>query len=496
MENEKPLNRQNWLKAKGFPIDPFDENSFHAETDPLLNFTTPLNSRNVSSYIDRGDIDSLVGDFESPGYRFIFSKFGGGKSGLRKRIHHKYESYDGTQSLGIKQRALIVDYIEHVYPPDEADIHHHVSRIIDFVYVALNKAPLNDEERLVVYQSPKQALLNLVQTCKEFEYDGIYVLVDNLDTQSFEKILSLAHNTNRLNIKGFIIKFFFPENLFFLSQATLQFVKSPPYFLGWSEEDLSQILNQRLTTCLDPAFQVASMKPMGVLFDQRLGETIEDVMIKLGMFGNSPRLMWQLGNYLLDEYIKTTTAYRGYEFFAKAQIRLFDDILISDMTIGHKLESNIDFLLKSGKRRPKPKVKIFICCDSQYEQIVHDGLYQELKAENYIPWMEGDIFAGQDTDFVINSKIKEADFFLACLSSQSENERGLFRREISLALNKWERLGLLKTDIFIIPLRLEECGIPDELKRFEHIDFFSKNYRSKLFMALKEGMKRRKGKKR
>jgi CheY-like chemotaxis protein len=49
----------------------------------------------------------------------------------------------------------------------------------------------------------------------------------------------------------------------------------------------------------------------------------------------------------------------------------------------------------------------------------------------------------------------------------------------------------LDADIYLIPIRLEECEVPDRLSEFQYLDLFEDGAGEKLLMAIQEGMKRR-----
>jgi hypothetical protein len=59
-----------------------------------------------------------------------------------------------------------------------------------------------------------------------------------------------------------------------------------------------------------------------------------------------------------------------------------------------------------------------------------------------------------------------------------------------MALEAWN--GMLVGDIYLIPVRLSICSIPDELSSFQYVDIFDTSGWDKLLLALKSGFKRRK----
>jgi TIR domain len=119
-----------------------------------------------------------------------------------------------------------------------------------------------------------------------------------------------------------------------------------------------------------------------------------------------------------------------------------------------------------------------------------EALYQELTEHGYKPWMdEKDIFPGENFRLAIEKAIRNADFFLACLSMNSVDRRGFIQREIKDALDMWQEK--LDDDIYLIPIRLEKCEAPYSLRNFQWVDLFDKDGWSKLLKAIQEGVKRR-----
>jgi formylglycine-generating enzyme required for sulfatase activity len=88
------------------------------------------------------------------------------------------------------------------------------------------------------------------------------------------------------------------------------------------------------------------------------------------------------------------------------------------------------------------------------------ALYNRLKQAGYKPWLDKkDLIPGQIWRDEIPKAIKASQIFLACLSGKSANKQGYIQRELRIAL---DTLGeMLPGTIFFIPMRLEECEIPD-----------------------------------
>lgn len=117
-------------------------------------------------------------------------------------------------------------------------------------------------------------------------------------------------------------------------------------------------------------------------------------------------------------------------------------------------------------------------------------LYKRLRAAGYKPWMDSeDIVGGEDWSRSIERAISQAEFFLVCLSAHSVEKRGYLQREILGALDKWREK--LPDDIYLLPVRLEECQRPERLSRFQTIDLFQDDGWNRLFEALQVGVSRR-----
>lgn len=111
--------------------------------------------------------------------------------------------------------------------------------------------------------------------------------------------------------------------------------------------------------------------------------------------------------------------------------------------------------------------------------------YEELLALGLMPWMDmKNILPGQKWRYFIEEAIQRSDFFLVCLSKNSVDKRGFIQNEIKQALDI--QSGMLDSDIFIIPVRLENCMVPGKLREFQWVDIFEKNGFLRLLDVLNE----------
>ncbi len=119
-----------------------------------------------------------------------------------------------------------------------------------------------------------------------------------------------------------------------------------------------------------------------------------------------------------------------------------------------------------------------------------EDLYERLRCEGFRPWMDTkDILPGERWRLSIKKAIKQANFFLACVSNHSINKRGLTQTEVRMALEISSTM--LDNDIYLIPVRMEACEMPEKLKRFQWIDYFGTGGLALLTNAILEGIKRR-----
>ena len=476
------MNLSYWLQANGFVDNPFSPGSLHAETDNLSGVSLH------NQYLQREDIDLLLGSFDAPGYRFIVAGPGGGKTAVRLQIHMTYEKID---QFSDKPQALIIDYVEHDYPTAENEVSHHINRILHIAEQKLGHIDLVNERKLV-RKSPKKALEHLVDNCKKLGYEGVYCLVDNISPQ---KTLSMAIAHDLFDINGFILKFFVPNNPVMVAEFAPAFIEYPPYFVEWSADSLSQSLDKRLTVFLDPKLISSTVIPgVSFLCESHISADVQDCFIKVGMYGGGPGLMWDFGNCLIEEHVQSVqgiTEFINRDTFSRARRKLFDKWIRFNPGQGIKAKENFDrdfSIYAKTSTRVKRKAKVFIHCLEDDKDVIYRTLYQNLDADNYRPWMASlDLVAGENRKYVIESEIKKSDFFIPCLSSKSVNARGDFRRFLMFALEIKQK-ELLNKDIFIIPFIIEKCDLPHELVDFESFDRNNKDYYSSLLKAIEKGM--------
>jgi hypothetical protein len=99
------------------------------------------------------------------------------------------------------------------------------------------------------------------------------------------------------------------------------------------------------------------------------------------------------------------------------------------------------------------------------------------------PWFdEEDILPGQDWDLAIRKAIRASDVVLVCLSRASVSKIGYLQKEIKHVLDVADEQP--EGAIFLIPVRLEPCEVPERLRRWQWVDLFEEGGYPRLLRAL------------
>ena len=107
----------------------------------------------------------------------------------------------------------------------------------------------------------------------------------------------------------------------------------------------------------------------------------------------------------------------------------------------------------------KSEIQIFLAHASEDKPAVL-ALHERLKQAGYKPWLDKkDLIPGQNWRSVIPKAIADSQLFIACLSQRSIAKQGFVQREFKMALNQYADRP--PNSIYLIPLRLDECEIPD-----------------------------------
>ena len=114
-----------------------------------------------------------------------------------------------------------------------------------------------------------------------------------------------------------------------------------------------------------------------------------------------------------------------------------------------------------------------------YIRLIKDGIQAWLDAENLQP--------GQDWQNEIRRAILKSDAVIVCLSRGFDKQHGYRHEELKIALDKAKLL--IGDEIFIIPVRLEECDMPESLRHLHRVDLFKPGGFKKLLNSLRGQVK-------
>ncbi len=125
--------------------------------------------------------------------------------------------------------------------------------------------------------------------------------------------------------------------------------------------------------------------------------------------------------------------------------------------------------------------QIFISYPIEDEVYAKD-LYKKLSEAGFKPWMfSEDLMPGESTLSGPEKALRQSDFFLAVITQATTSRPGYFVNEYRIAKEIWKERG---EGIFIIPVRIERCEVPQTLKEFQTVDIFTGGGWDKLLNVL------------
>jgi TIR domain len=126
---------------------------------------------------------------------------------------------------------------------------------------------------------------------------------------------------------------------------------------------------------------------------------------------------------------------------------------------------------------------VFLCHSSGDKEQVRN-LYRRLTSDSVRCWFdEENLVPGQDWDREMQRALRDSRFVLACLSNASITKSGYIQKELRSALDVADEQP--EGSIFLIPVRLEECEIPERLRRWQHVDLFKFDGYERILRALR-----------
>lgn len=99
-------------------------------------------------------------------------------------------------------------------------------------------------------------------------------------------------------------------------------------------------------------------------------------------------------------------------------------------------------------------------------------IFHFLDKNNLDPWLdEFSLVAGENWEIAIESAIENSRFFIVLISTTSVTKTGVVQKELKFALKRLELFP--ESNIFVIPVRIEECFVNNRtLRQLHYIDMF------------------------
>ena len=133
-------------------------------------------------------------------------------------------------------------------------------------------------------------------------------------------------------------------------------------------------------------------------------------------------------------------------------------------------------------------VKLFLSYAQPDEDEV-SKYYHKFIDCGYRPWMaKENILPGQIWKNRIEKNLKHSDFIIIFLSEKAVKHRGFYKSEIKSAIKYLKEK--LEDDIFLIPVKLDDCEIPEELSDIQCVNIYEPDGWERLLLAINEGTKR------
>lgn len=116
-------------------------------------------------------------------------------------------------------------------------------------------------------------------------------------------------------------------------------------------------------------------------------------------------------------------------------------------------------------------------------------VYDYLENLGFEPWLDKKkLLVGQNWKIEIDKALRKANFIVLLLSSTSVSKRGFVQREFKAALDFYQ--DKLEDDVFIIPLKINDCEVPNSLSSFQWIEYENDETLENVVLSIREQIKK------
>jgi hypothetical protein len=113
-----------------------------------------------------------------------------------------------------------------------------------------------------------------------------------------------------------------------------------------------------------------------------------------------------------------------------------------------------------------------ILCHAFEDKKVVRCVYDALQESGFEVWLDSESVLGeQDWEPDMADWLRQAACMLVFLSKNSVRKIGSTQHEFGQLIHAWKNMP--EGTVYTIPIRINDCQIPDLLSRLDHIDFFA-----------------------
>jgi len=126
--------------------------------------------------------------------------------------------------------------------------------------------------------------------------------------------------------------------------------------------------------------------------------------------------------------------------------------------------------------------RVYLCHSNEDIQMIR-SIYRRLSDNGINVWFKEEfLLPGQNKKQQPEKAIRKSNIIIVCLSKAAINKKGLFQKEIKYALELANEQP--EGSIFIIPVKLDDCNIPEQLSHLHELKYYEDGGHDKLLLSL------------
>jgi hypothetical protein len=150
--------------------------------------------------------------------------------------------------------------------------------------------------------------------------------------------------------------------------------------------------------------------------------------------------------------------------FTMAGVRIDESGVVTPSATELVPSQAVPYKIVSGVSGSGRRLRIFLSCAS-CDLTGARALRQRLVDDGFGPWVDLETFLhGPNWKMAVRQTVRYSDVVVVCISSKSVDEAGCLQSEIADVLDQVNDGP--KEGLFVIPVRLDECRMPQRLRRW------------------------------